>query len=321
MSSDNNEPLLSLEETNALLEAMRSGAEGFDEVESADLASPERPLRSALDRADACSRAMAHGIDKLMIRLSGTSTSTEEQPAEIIPYKVIRGSVAQGSGVATIHTRDGDMGLIVMGPALVSFLLDRRMGAPLQRDPKAEHENRIELSPLDRRLLTPMIQALAEMLGSHWAKDPEAFVAGTVYADAADVPMMAQFEPMLQLSLRIAPAGAPSDYVLFALSVGAVRSSIPRKKAAAGPSISQADRERMIACIRNSQVRLVAVLGETKSTVGHILSLARGDVLRLNGAPEHPVQVRVQDTVVMTGKPVVQHGNLAITVNDVIGKP
>lgn len=318
MSGDNNDPLLSLEETSALLDAMRSGAEGFDEVESADLASPERPLRSALDRADACSRAMAHSVDKLMIRMTGTSTSTEEQPAEIIPYKVIRGSAAQGSGVATLTTEDGSMGLIIVGPGLVSFLLDRRMGAPLAADAKPQ-DNRIELSPLDRRLLRPMIQALAETLGQHWALDATAFKTGEVYADAADIPMMAQFEPMLQLGLRVAPAGAPSDDVLFALSVGAVRTSIPRKEAATGPTISEEDKQKIASCIRGSQVRCVAVLGTTKSTVGHILTLERGDVLRLDGAPEKPVQVRVGDTAVMTGKPVVQHGNLAINISSVTG--
>lgn len=315
--SDNNEPLLSIEETNALLEAMRSGAEGSAEVEGADLASPERPLRSALDRADSCSRAMAHSVDKLMIRMTGCSTSTEEQPAEIIPYKVIRGSIAQGSGVTTLRTADGSMGLLVIAPPITSFMLDRRMGAPINDDTRSD--SRLELSPLDRRLLKPFVDMLAETLGQHWCNDPNAFEAGDVYADAADVPMMAQFEPMLQIGLRIAATGVQSDHVTFALSVGAVRSSIPKKKVT-GPSISEVDRAKMMECIRGSLIRCTAVLGQTKSTVGHVLTLSAGDLLRLDGAPDQPIEMKIRDTVVLRGKPVLQHGNLAVQVTEVPGR-
>ncbi|MDD9946768.1 MAG: FliM/FliN family flagellar motor switch protein [Myxococcales bacterium] len=316
MSTENNEPLLSLEETNALLEAMRSGAEGSAEVEGADLASPERPLRSALDRADASARAMAHAIDKLMIRWTGCSTSSEEQPAEIMPYKVIRGSIAQASGVTTLRSNDGSMGLLVLSPALVAFLLDRRMGAPLG---SGNSEARIELSPLDRRLLKPMMDSLAEILGQHWCDDPMAFTAGDVYADAADVPMMAQFEPMLQIGLRVAAPGLPGDELAFALSVGAVRASIP-KKHTVGPSASAADRRRMLECVRDSRVRCTAVLGQTNSTVGHLLVLQAGDLLRLDGAPDQAIDVRVGDATVLAGKPVLQHGNLAVQVSQVPGQ-
>lgn len=319
MNVDNSEPLLSLEETNALLEAMRSGGDGSDDVESADLASPERPLRSALDRADSCSRTMAQAIDKQMIRLSGMSTTTEEQPAEIVPYKVIRGSLAQGCAIASVRTEDGSLGLVIMGPALVAFLLDRRMGAPLAKGGKAV-EPRIELSSLDRRLLRPMIEAFVEIFGQHWSANPVGFQVAEVYADAADVPAMAQFEPMLQLSLRVTPGGAPGDHILFALSVAAVRNSIPKKKAAQGPAVNQMDRGKMAVTIRDAKLRCVAMLGSTRSTVGHVLTLAKGDVLRLDGAPEQPVEMRVRDTVVITGKPVVLHGNLAIAVTEVIGR-
>ena len=317
MSADANEPLLTLEETNALLDAMRIGGEGGSEVEDADLASPERPLRSALDRADVCARAMSQAVDKLMIRLSGGSTATEEQPAEIIPHKVIRGSAAQGSGVATLKAGDGSMGLLIIGPTLVSFLLDRRMGAPLKAD--EDSEPRLSLSPLDQRLLMPFISALAEVLGQYWSNDPATFQVDEIFADPADVPVLSQYDPMLQLGLRITPAGMPGDQVLFALSVGAVRGTLPRKKISSGPAISDGDRYQMMRCVEATLVRCVAVLGRTKSTVGHVLALKSGDVLRLDGSPEQPVSVLVGDTPVLTGKPVASSGNLGVQVTDVVG--
>src|SRR5882672_2340120 len=99
-ASENPEPLLSAEETSALLDAMRSGSEGTP-VDSFDLASPERPLRDALSTADACARTMAEAVDKLVLRATGCSSATEELPAEITPYKVIRSSLPQGAAVLT----------------------------------------------------------------------------------------------------------------------------------------------------------------------------------------------------------------------------
>lgn len=315
--SDNNEPLLSVEETNALLDAMRSGGDSEAEVEGADLASPERPLRAALDRADGCSRSMAHAIDKLMIRMVGCSSTTEEQPSEIVPYKVIRGSIAQGSGVTTLSSQDGSLGLLVVSPALTAFLLDSRLGAPLA--PDGGSGSRLELSPLDRRLLKPFVDALAETLGEAWCNDSEAFTAGEVCADTADVPMMGQFEPMLQLGLRVAANGLQSDQVWFALSVEAVRSSVPKTKIL-GPSINEADRKKMVECLRGSAIRCTSVLGRTKATVGHVLSLEAGDLLRLDGSPEAPVDLCVRDTVVLRGKPVLKDGNLALQVLEIPGR-
>lgn len=313
MSNENNEPLLSAEETNALLEAMRSGSTDA-EVESADLASPERPLRSALDRADACSRGMAHAVDKILLRLSGASVVTEEQPAEILPYKVVRGFIAQGSAVVSLTTPDGSLGLLVVGPGLVAYILDRRMGAPIPRgDDRVE--TRGELSPLDRRLLLPLVESLAATLGEQWCEDVDMFTAGEVFADAADIPMMAQFEPMLQLSLSVAPAGAAGDVVLFALSVGAVRASLPRAQKGA-VKIADAERVKVLEALRESDLECVAMLGEVVSTVGQVIGLQAGDVLRLSGAPEVPVEVRVGDKVVLRGMPVVQHGNLAVQVSE-----
>src|SRR5690348_7101285 len=95
------EPLLSPDETSALLDAMRPKADAAASAEPADLGSPERPLRDALANADACARAMAASMDRLMLRVTGCSSFTEELPAEIAPYKVIRNSIPQGAAVVT----------------------------------------------------------------------------------------------------------------------------------------------------------------------------------------------------------------------------
>jgi flagellar motor switch protein FliM len=322
MSLEGTEPLLSLEETNALLDAMRSGSEGTSTVETRDLTTAERPLRDALGTADSCARALAEAIDKLMLRASGCSSSTEELPAEIIPYKVVRSAIPQGSAIVPFRGGDGSLGVMTIGAQLVAFILDRRMGAPLGRD--LPSEPRTMLSLLDRRLLEPFAFSVVELFAKHWCDDAHAFPAGPVLSQAADLPILPQFEPLLQLVFRVTPTGVAGDQVILALSSGIVsRSKSPGSRpievVQAAPSL--ADRKRMAEAIRGTDVDAVAILGQHHSTVRELLALTMGDVLRLESTPEEPLEVRVGDKTVFRGMPVVRRGNLSVQISSLLGLP
>jgi flagellar motor switch protein FliM len=318
MSLEGNEPLLSLEETNALLDAMRSGSTSSS-VEALDLTSAERPLRDALATADSCARALAEAIDKLMLRTSGCSCSTEELPAEIIPYKVVRSAIPQGSAIVPFRASDGSLGVMTIGAQLVSFILDRRMGAPLGKD--MPNEARASLSQLDRRLLEPFAHAVVELFAKHWCDDAKAFPAGPVLSQAADLPMLPQFEPLLQVVFRVTPTGVAGDQLMLALSSGVVS----RAKSATRPvevhsAPNAADRTRMETALRAADIDAVAILGQLHATVRELLALRAGDVLRLESTPEEPLEVRVGDKPVCLGMPVVRRGNLAVQVSMLLGQ-
>lgn len=318
MSVDGIEPLLSLEETNALLDAMRSGSEETDSVEVLDLTSAERPLREALTTADTCARSLAEAIDKLMLRTTGCSSSTEELPAEIVPYKVLRGGIPQGTAIVPFRSNDGSTGIMTVGTALVSFILDRKMGAPLGRD--LPSEPRTTLSALDRRLLEPFTSAVAELFGKSWCNDPKAFPAGPVLAQAADMPALQQFEPLLQMVFRVTPTGLMGDQILLALSSGIVSRAKPQTKTpVVKTQPSPVDRARMEAALRGTEVELVAMLGQQRATVREVLALRAGDVMRLENTPEEPLDVRVGQRAVFQGTPIVRRGNLAMQVTHVLG--
>jgi flagellar motor switch protein FliM len=321
VSLEGGEPLLSLEETNALLDAMRSGSEGTS-VELLDLTSAERPLRDALGTADSCARALAEAIDKLMLRASGCSSSTEELPAEIIPYKVVRSAIPQGSAIVPFRAADGSLGVMTVGAQLVAFILDRRMGAPLGRD--LPSEPRAMLSLLDRRLLEPFVHSVVELFAKHWCEDPKALAAGPVLSQPADLPMLPQFEPLLQMVFRVTPTGVAGDQVVLALSSGVVsraKSSATRPLEVIHAAPSLADRTRMATAIRGTDVDAVAILGQHNVTVRELLALRMGDILRLESTPEEPLDIRVGDKAVFRGMPVVRRGNLAVQISSLLGLP
>src|SRR5205085_1364159 len=123
------------------------------------------------------------------------------------------------------RSNDGSLGVMTVGGQLVSSILDRRMGAPLGRD--VPSEPRTMLSMLDRRLLEPFTTSVVELFAKHWCDEPRAFPAGAVLSQAADLPMLPQFEPLLQLVFRVTPNGVPGDQVVLALSSGIVSRAKP----------------------------------------------------------------------------------------------
>lgn len=313
--SENHEPLLSPEETSALLDAMRSGGDS-SQVELLDLTSAERPLRDALGTADACARAIAEAIDKLMLRTTGSPSSTEELPAEITPYKVVRSAIPHGSAIIPFYAADGSLGVMTLGPLLVSFVLDRRMGAPMSKDMLAEP--RTSLSLLDRRLIEPFAVSVVELFSKHWCDDPKAFPPGPVITLPADLPMLPQFEPLLQVVFRVAPTGLAGDQIVLALSNGIVsraKSSSHLKDKLAAPT--ELDHQRMTEAIGGTEVEAIAILGQYSATVREVLSLRDGDIIRLSTTPEEPLEIRVGERAVFLGAPIVHHGNLAVQIQAV----
>jgi flagellar motor switch protein FliM len=317
MSVDGIEPLLSLEETNALLDAMRSGSEDAGKVEPLDLTSAERPLREALTTADNCARALAEALDKLMLRTTGCSSSTEELPAEIVPYKVVRSTIPQGAAVVPFRSNDGSLGVMTIGGQLVTFILDRKMGAPLGRELPAEP--RVQLSGLDRRLLEPFAASVVELFSKHWCEDAKAFPAGRVLAQPADLPLLPQFEPLLQLVFRVTPTGVPGDQIVLALAAGIVsRAKVKTNAVIVKTEATAEDREIMETALRGADLEAVAVLGQQRATVREVLALRVGDVVRLENTPDEPVNIRVGDRDVFRGTPMIQRGNLAIQISALV---
>ncbi|MDD9933853.1 MAG: FliM/FliN family flagellar motor switch protein [Myxococcales bacterium] len=317
MSEESTEPLLSPEETHALLDAMRSGDEAEGQVESADLASAERPLRAALGFADRCARMYGEEACRVLLRMVNCPTRAEEQPAEIVPYKVLRGAVERGAVLGVLSTRDGSRGVIVVGPMLVSFLLDRRMGAPVAPDAEGEESPRLDLSALDQRLIEPAVRSLFDAFAAHWCEGEPSLSLELVTADTTLFPSMAQFEPMLQMNIRVIPAGGVGDHITVALSAGAVRASFKDPEPQARVEATVRERGRMQEAVREVAFRAVAILGERECTLRDILALEKGNLLRLDGVPGVPIDMKVEDRVVLRGTPVLEHGNIAIEVTEV----
>lgn len=307
-----NDPLLTAAETDALLDAMRSTGED-NSVESADLGSPDRPLRQALGRADHSVQQMVPELRKALLRIANCTSTAEEQPAEIVPFTVFTNAILPGSCIATLRTHDDCTGLIVIAPQLCNFILERRLGAPLSEG-ASRSIARAELSALDRRILKPLLISLCEELGRAWNGNPADFQLVKILKNSNELPTLTQFEPLLRLGVRMIPTGGAGDEIMFALTAGAVRATTPQEAATKVLAISPDERARMASRLSNAEVDLIAALGRAQITVGRLLDLSVGDVVRLDRIPNEPIEMQVEGLTKLLGLPVVQHGNLAIEV-------
>jgi len=316
--SDMPGPLLSHEETSALLDAMRASEPVGPSVESADLVSPEPRLRAVLGVLDAATVPVARKAATALMRQTSCATVVEAQPAEITPFRVVVTAIVPGTAVVVLRTPDGALGLLTLGPALVSFLLDRQMGAPLMLGANKSDEappKRVRLSLLDRRVLRPAVEALVEAIAEELSGDATTLRVEKITADPLEVPELPQMEPMMRVSLRCAPAAFPSDDVVLVLSPPAVAALVGHPDAdTEHPHATPEERLSLARLLGGTTVCAAVVLGEALSSIAEVLALEVDDIVRLDGVPGVPSELRVEGVRIASGEPVVAHGNIAICI-------
>lgn len=315
MSDD--QPLLSGEETDALLDAMRA-SEGKQEasIDAVDLTTPDRGLRDALSYADQAAEKFGHVGHKVFLRSLGVSTNFEPEPTEITPFDVFRTAIPEGAAVAVLQSSSGAQAVLLVGPALVQAVLDRRLGAPIRTASEDDEESAPEagsLSAVDRRILRPFLEGVTGAFGQAWCRPGTSISLGNIVGRPDQMPAIDRAEPVLRLGFRIAPGANPSDRMHVVIPSAFLFDTGPHSKEEVSAA-SVSDKRKVIGRIQGAGVDLSAVLGTAKSTVGQVLGLKVGDVVRLSTVAGGPVALAVSGRHLAQGQPMIQHGNLAVEV-------
>jgi flagellar motor switch protein FliM len=320
MNEDIAEPLLSSDETQALLAAMRSSAANNQSAKELELGSTDQRVRQSLERADEVGKEFAAEMRKMLRRVTGIAHTVREGTADVVPFNVFASSTPQGTGIGTLKLAGKLVGFVMLGPRVTVRVLSRRLGGAVPGADAPEEEPRVFLSPVDRRIARPFIGETVELFTSLWSKDDPGLELGDVLARAADLPrLLPQFEPLLRLPMTISVTPEQSEEMCVVLTSAAVPSVTPavEPEPAMAP-VNNVDRARLAARLAHAEVEVVAVLGHARSTVRDVLRLNVGDVIRLNEPPDAPIRVSVEGREKLFGLPVVRHGNLAIEVIKVL---
>ncbi len=327
MSEAGFEPLLSSDETDALLQAMKNGAPGGSaSAKEVELGSADQRLRKSLSRADDVARDWASEVRKIFRRMLGISVIVREMSTDIVPYSVSQQSVPPGACVCVLKAADGSPCFLILGPGLTSFVINRRLGgsAEVHSQPSQGEDVRNFLSSLDRRIVRPFCEEVLQAMCSVWGADEVQLTISEVLGRPVDMPRLGQFQPLLRLPLTVSFGNdTPSNEELTVLFSGnSINTPQVAEEVEEKPPVATGDRALMVARLSHAELELVAVLGSANSTVRAVLSLSVGDVLRLEEAPSSPLQVFIEGQKKMIGVPVVSHGNIAIEVTEMLkGEP
>ena len=292
---------LSAEESEALLDAIRSGA-ASGAARKATLGSADEPMRRALRTADEALPTIARTLQGTLLRVNAGQSETAFEPSSVVTYESFGSAIDPAAATWRVHAGNPrePLGLIVIGSALASAILERRLGAPstiagtrpVERAP----------SPLERRVLEPMAREVLAAAVKPFLGDASELA---LCEHRTDIETVSRFAPCLRMYVSLVLKSGTTTDVTIALFGGAF---------VAKPVTSLAGGPRVMEAVEGVEVNAVAILGHCVSTVRDLLSLETGSVLRLDGAPDRPIEVRVDGVPLLRGMPVVKDGNMAIEV-------
>ncbi len=293
---------LSAEESEALLDAISSGADAGG-ARAASLGSADEPMRRALRRADEVLPVLETSLRDTLVRAGTPPTEIGHEPSSVVTYEALSSSIDRSAAVWLVHSGDpsAPLGLVVIGTAVAGAMLERRLGASaaligskaIERAPSA----------FERRVLEPLAREVLAVAIAPFVEDTKSLVLAAHRSESGTI---SHFAPCLRMYVRLALKNDVASDVVVALFSATFNA---RPSAALGRG-----QVRVIEAVEGVEVDAVAVLGRCRSTVRELLSLVTGSVLRLDGAPDRPVEVQVDGVPVLRGMPVVKDGNMAIEV-------
>jgi flagellar motor switch/type III secretory pathway protein FliN len=298
--TEGTDPLLSEEETSALLDAMRENERITPEHKPTQLVDPERELRALLVRADASAPMLASAVRAQLLKQIARGVDVMPLPAEIAAREVLMAALDPYGLRYRVSAGDEALGLLAIDSSLVRFVVDRCMGAP-ETSQLAPTSTVARFSDLDRRIFAPLPLAASASLTALLGRKATIAPAQDEAASASS-----RFEPLLRLTWRLCTPLGELGQITVALSAGAFGVQAPAVR----------DREPMRERIVQAEIELSAVLGTAPSTVRELLALATGDVLRLSTSPSDPVAIYADDVVLARGVPVVRSGNIAVEITE-----
>lgn len=314
------EPVLSAEETDALLAAMKSKSlPASAEVTSTDLTSRQGALQRTLAQAEKQIKPLLDAVRRLVLTHAGCSGLVEISPLDVIANSPATEGLVPGAVAVPFHIVQAGDGLALLGPELVTFLLERRLGAPLPLEEAGEKVAvRTEFSKVDRRLLRPVVEDFVTSIKTCLPPGlGELRCADSVFI-LDELPNFAKHGPFLRMSVQIKIGTILNDTILFAFTPDTALALYPMPVLEDAPTKAEPNEQaRLAARLMSAEIEVVAILGRVESSVGNLLALSVGDVVRLDDVPENPISIFVEGISMIRGLPGVSHGNLAVTISHI----
>jgi flagellar motor switch protein FliM len=319
------EKILSQEEIDALLNAMDSGEVEIEEkaeiaskseVKSYDLTSQSLMLR---DQFDALDEVYDKFINLLNAGLGGAlqrAIEVKMVSKEIVKFGEFLQAFANPTGFS-IYTMEPLIGsaMLAVEPNLGFSLIDCMFGGEGKPLPKIR-----EFTQIEQRMLKRFYKEVLKELENAWK------VAYRIKFIQKKTETKPEFVNLV----------SPNDLVLsFVFSINGEEFSgnihictpflmlEPIKDKLSSRYLREKDRahafkEQLTMLMKDTTVKMVAELGRTTHTIGQILGMESGDIVKINTGPQDPVIMNVEGVPKYLGMPGVIKGNRAVQVTELI---
>ncbi len=306
------QPVLSPEESAALMEALREGdSSAGATVEKIDLAGGERPLRAAQPVIEKLGAQLASAFRRTLATTYRLSSEVLSEPGEIVSFGELRRRLEPGTIVGKLEALpSAAQAMMLLGPTFVSAVVDYGFGG---LGDEAQFLDEREPTALERNLLRRLCVLLAADASNTWKRDAEIDLQFLHLEGRNDLPSsLPDGLALLLVPFRLT-FGTHQDELSLVLTAGAVDalSRVAGKELGLQPIALDSETKRRI---KTWPVWVSSELGRCDLTVDELLELTPGVVLRLDSMADEPVNVLINDVPKLVGQPVVSKGSMCTKI-------
>lgn len=305
---------LSEEEMEALLHrgASPGGNEGDAEalprrVEKYDFFQPNRFSKSELERLRRMHSHLPQRAGQALSRLLRSNVRMQLRAIEQTKWDYVLEESAEGAvGYVFRMEPVGRRGTVVLENSLARACLGRIMGTGIEK------EEGVGFSELEAQVFRRFVAAMLSPLPELWQKIGDFSIEPGRYArDLRLISVFASQEDLFRLSLAFQGSAGEGQIDIF-VSFDVLRRMTPRDEEARAGETDRATQTALRRSLQRARLELAVLLGRADVPTEELLRLQRGDVVVLDGSPEEPVEIRVNDRVKARGYPGLSGQRLAV---------
>ncbi|MDG2307736.1 MAG: flagellar motor switch protein FliM [Candidatus Binatia bacterium] len=311
---------LSQDEVDALLKGMQDGDVAIEDKPPCDAPRPynlvgeERAAGRQFPGLELVHDRFVRRLRKSLSHVLGSSAEIEITNVEVLRYGRFRNRIEPGASLSLFSMAPlSGNGLLVLGPSLMSQLVDRMFGG--QGRPPTTLEIG-EYSPIELQVVSRVASTVLADLQDAWSLVAElscSFLRTEV--NAAIVSIAATEDMVLAVDLQCDLGGGPTK---LTLTLPAAMLEPLRARLGESHSIpADADNgwlNSLIGAIQQTDVDLSVELGTNTLSARELLRLEVGDVLPLPTRGDDHVSVLVEGQPVMTGLAGTNRGRHVVRI-------
>lgn len=204
-----------------------------------------------------------------------------------------------------------------INPTLAFPMIDRLLGGP--GEPLSEMR---ALTDLEVDILDGVIQRAMEELRFVWSEAMEEieFVVEVKETSPHLIQIVSPNEVVVLVvfEVRIGEVQGMMNLCIPAIALEPISSNLSQEWFTGTREVSEEDRQRIVKHVLNAKVDLNAILGETKITVGEVLDMESGDLIRLPTPMHAQLKVKIGAEEIFKGVVGILRGIRAFKVEEVM---